>query len=105
MTPQHPPPSTVRTPSDPLTVTIGREELIIRQRWEVVSITNDILIALWFIIGSLLFFHENTTTAGTWLFLIGSIELLIRPAIRLARRVHITRLHPHTRPTDDSNDF
>lgn len=55
-----------------LTVTIGHEELVIRQRWEVVSIVNDILIAVWFIIGSTLFFHESTTAAGTWLFLIGS---------------------------------
>ncbi|KQU03099.1 hypothetical protein ASG56_20135 [Rhodococcus sp. Leaf7] len=86
--------------SNPITVTIGREELIIRQRWEVVSIINDILVAVWFIAGSVLFFHESTTTAGTWLFLIGSIELLIRPVIRLARRVHLTRLHA---PADDSD--
>ena len=65
-----------------LTFTIGREELVIRQRWEVASIINDILIAVWFIIGSILFFNESTTVAGTWLFLLGSIELLIRPMKR-----------------------
>ena len=75
-----------------LTFTIGHEELVIRQRWEVVSIINDILIAVWFIIGSILFFQESTTVAGTWLFLLGSLELLVRPMIRLARRVHLTRI-------------
>ncbi|MBJ7291003.1 MAG: YrhK family protein [Williamsia sp.] len=78
--------------------------MVIRQRWEVVSIVNDILIAIWFIAGSVLFFGESTTTAGTWLFLVGSIELLIRPLIRLARRVHLQRLHPNSSPSE-SDEF
>lgn len=86
-----------------LTVTIGHEELVIRQRWEVVSIVNDILIAIWFIIGSILFFGESTTVAGTWLFLLGSIELLIRPMIRLARRVHIGRVRKQV--SDSGDDY
>ena len=73
-------------------VRIGREELRIRGRYEVISILNDILVAIWFIIGSILFFSESTATIGIWLFLLGSIELLIRPAIRLARRLHLTRI-------------
>ena len=91
--------------TDPLTVTIGGEELVIRQRWEVVSIVNDILIAVWFIIGSILFFGESTTTAGTWLFLAGGIELLIRPAIRLSRRLHIRRVRSATTPNDSDDDY
>ncbi|MER7014009.1 YrhK family protein [Saccharopolyspora sp. NPDC000359] len=73
---------------------IGHEELVVRQRYEVLSIGNDFLIALWFIIGSLLFFQESTATAGTWLFLLGSCELAVRPAIRLTRYVHLRRLRP-----------
>ena len=71
---------------------LGREEIVLRQRYEVLSIVNDIFIAIWFIIGSVLFFDDSTAYAGTWLFLIGSIELLIRPVIRLSRRVHIGRV-------------
>lgn len=88
-----------------LTFTIGHEELVIRQRWEVVSIINDILVAVWFIIGSILFFHESTTVAGTWLFLLGSIELLIRPLIRLARRVHLTRIGRGQSASDSDEDY
>lgn len=91
--------------TDPLTVTIGREELVIRQRWEVISIVNDILIAVWFIIGSILFFGESTTTAGTWLFLAGSVELLIRPVIRLSRRLHIQRVRSTAAPSDSGDDY
>lgn len=92
--------------STPLVLRIGREELLIRSRYEVLSIGNDILIALWFIVGSVLFFSESTTTAGTWLFLLGSIELAIRPVIRLGRRMHLQRLRPAGRqPYESSRDF
>ncbi|GAA4612237.1 YrhK family protein [Saccharopolyspora hordei] len=73
---------------------IGHDELVVRQRYEVLSIVNDFLIALWFIIGSLLFFSESTATAGTWLFLLGSCELAVRPVIRLSRYVHLRRYRP-----------
>lgn len=70
----------------------GHDEVVLRRRYEVLSIINDILIALWFIVGSILFFFESTATAATCLFLVGSVQLLIRPAIRLARHVHISRI-------------
>ncbi|MEV0087732.1 YrhK family protein [Saccharopolyspora sp. NPDC050642] len=80
--------------SGPFVLRIGREELLIRRRYEVISIVNDFLIAVWFAVGSLLFFHESTVTAGTWLFLLGSCELAVRPVIRLARHVRLRRLRP-----------
>lgn len=92
------------TPHDrPLTFTIGHEELVVRKRYEVLSIVNDILVALWFVVGSVLFFSEATSYAGTWLFLLGSIELMIRPVIRLARRVHLQRITGA--PPEASHDF
>ena len=60
--------------NEPLTLHFGRDELVIRQRYEVVSIINDILIGVWFVIGSIFFFYDSLTYAGTWLFVIGSIE-------------------------------
>ncbi|MEV8274237.1 YrhK family protein [Microbacterium sp. NPDC077184] len=75
-----------------LSFRLGDEEVVIRRIYEVVSIVNDILVAGWFIAGSILFFREATTTVGTWFFLIGSIQLMIRPAIRLTRHVHLKRL-------------
>lgn len=78
----------------PLTVTIGHEELTIRKRYEVVSILNDVLVALWFIVGSVLFFSDGTEVVGTWCFLVGSVELLVRPLIRLVRHLHLQRISP-----------
>jgi len=77
--------------SNPLVLRIGREELVIRQRYEVISIVNDILIGLLFLVGSIFFFTPELTHAGTWLFVLGSVEMLIRPIIRFSRRVHLGR--------------
>lgn len=82
-----------------MVVRVGREEMIIRQRYEALSVTNDFLIAMWFIIGSVLFFSPATSTAGVWFFLLGSIELAIRPVIRLTRQLHLRRLPARARDT------
>ncbi|MBB6170761.1 hypothetical protein HNR23_000821 [Nocardiopsis mwathae] len=94
----------------PLVVHIGPDELVIRRRWEAVSIVNDVLIAAWFIVGSIMFFFAAWTTWGTWCFLAGSVELLLRPLIRLGRLVHIRRVRATSRragtiPHDSSLDF
>ncbi|PXY31701.1 YrhK family protein [Prauserella muralis] len=83
---------------------IGHEELVVRKRYEVLSIANDLLVAVWFAVGSVLFFFESTTVIGTWLFLLGSVQLLIRPAIRLHRRVYLRRFNPHG-PAETARDF
>lgn len=89
-----------------IVVTLGHEELVIRRRYETLSIVNDILIAIWFAVGSVLFFWEDTVRIGTWLFVIGSVELIIRPAIRLTRQVHLRRIHPEKHVTTEATwDF
>lgn len=87
-----------------LTVRIGPDELRIRGLYETISIVNDVMVALWFVVGSILFFSESTTTAGTWLFLIGSVQLLVRPLIRLTRRIHLGRIAPGG-PASSARDF
>ena len=87
-------------------VRVGRDELIVRQRYEVISIVNDILIGTWFLIGSIFFFSDSLTYTGTWLFVLGSAQMLVRPTIRLTRRVHLHRLHPDVPGSADAaHDF
>jgi len=75
------------------TFTIGHDELVIHQRYEVLSIINDFMLGLWFTVGSVCFFFEgNIKTLGVWLFVIGSVQLLMRPLIRLHRFVRFKRL-------------
>ncbi len=87
-----------------LTLRVGPDELRVRGVYESISIVNDIMVALWFIVGSILFFSESTSATGTWFFLIGSVQLLIRPVIRLSRRVHLGRIAPDG-PRSSSRDF
>ena len=77
-----------------LSIHVGHEQIVIEKRYEVVSIVNDFMIGLWFLVGSVLFFWQDTTYDGTWLFVIGSAQLIIRPAIRLARHIHLRRGTP-----------
>ncbi len=76
----------------PLTLKLGHEELIIRRRYEVLSIANDFLIAIWFLVGSVLFLFPEYEKAAIWLFIIGSFQFLIRPTIRLASHIHVKRV-------------
>ncbi|WP_226345521.1 YrhK family protein [Agilicoccus flavus] len=76
-----------------LTIRIGRDELMIRQRYETLSIVNDICSGLLFLVGSVLFFSPATMYGATWMFVIGSLLMLFRPVIRLTRRVHLRRRH------------
>lgn len=77
---------------NPLTIRLGNEELIIRRRYEVASIVNDFLIAIWFLIGSILFLFPEYEKTAAWLFVIGSFQFLIRPTIRLISHIHIKRV-------------
>jgi hypothetical protein len=73
--------------------TIGHRELVVHQRYEVLSILNDFLLGIWFTIGSVCFFYEGgVKTLGVWLFVVGSVQLLLRPAIRLHRYIYFKRL-------------
>lgn len=55
----------------PARIPLGPEVLVIRDRYEVLSIVNDVMIGLWFVVGS--------------------VQMLIRPMIRLTRRLHLRR--------------
>lgn len=59
--------------------------------YELVYTGVDFAAAIQFVIGSLLFFDEQTVTAGTWLFLTGSICFALRPSVHFAREVHYWR--------------
>ena len=77
---------------NPITITIGHEQLLSRRRNEVLSIANDFLIAIWFFTGSVFFLYPDLQRDGVWLFIISSFQFLIRPTIRLAGYMHLRRI-------------
>ncbi|WP_286222475.1 YrhK family protein [Marinobacter apostichopi] len=76
----------------PLVLKFGHEELIIRRRYEVISVVNDFFIAIWFLVGSVLFLFPEDEKTAIWLFIIGSFQFLVRPTIRLASHIHVKRI-------------
>jgi len=62
----------------------------------------DFLAAAMFVIGSILFFEPETTTAATWLFLIGSIFFGLRPTITMIREIAYIRLGDYVDATRES---
>jgi hypothetical protein len=77
---------------NPLTLTVGHEQFVIRRRYEILSILNDFLVAIWFFVGSVLFLYPSLETAAIWCFIIGSFQFLIRPTIRLLAHFHVQRV-------------
>lgn len=88
----------------PITLQLGDEEIVLRQRFEIYSIVNEIGIAVFFTVGSVAFFFEALFNLGVTLFVIGSIQLGIRPAIRLARRTQLRRV-TRGMPSEVARDF
>ncbi|GMA09085.1 hypothetical protein GCM10025886_22360 [Tetragenococcus halophilus subsp. flandriensis] len=75
-----------------LTFTLFHHDIKIDAFYNFLYQLNDIILALFFIVGSFMFFKESTTFYGTVLFVIGSFQLLIRPLILISREVHIYTL-------------
>ena len=50
---------------------------------------NDVVLGIIFLIGSFLFFSDTTVTIGTVLFVIGSIQMTVRPFIALSHDLHL----------------
>lgn len=67
----------------------GSDEIVIQRKFKALGALNDFFIALWFLGGSILFFFDSLMTAGTWLFVAGSLQLLMRPALTLAELIHV----------------
>jgi YrhK-like protein len=60
--------------------------------YERVYTTVDLIAALTFLVGSILFFYPSMMTAGTWLFVVGSGFFAARPGVRFLREFHLASL-------------
>lgn len=79
--------------SQPLEFDLDQDHIVIQRRYEALGAVNDLLIAVWFLIGSFFFLKEALVLDGTWLFILGSAQLLIKPMIKLTSLVHVKRVY------------
>ncbi|WP_217495006.1 YrhK family protein [Marinomonas sp. FW-1] len=73
---------------------IGQEHFVVQRRYEALGAFNDVLIAVWFLIGSFFFLNDSLVESGTWLFIVGSAQLIIKPLIKLTSLIHVGRIAP-----------
>ncbi|QXO16499.1 MULTISPECIES: YrhK family protein [Vibrio] len=71
---------------------IGNQHIVIQARYEALGAFNDLLIAVWFLLGSFFFLNNALIESGTWLFIVGSAQLIIKPAIKLTSLIHLNRI-------------
>ncbi|ODP96651.1 MULTISPECIES: YrhK family protein [Salinivibrio] len=82
-----------------LDIDIGNKHLVIQRRYEALGAFNDLLIAIWFLIGSFFFLNDALIESGTWLFIVGSAQLLLKPSIKLMGLVHVSRVQQRAQNT------
>ncbi|RXJ89020.1 hypothetical protein CRV01_10395 [Arcobacter sp. CECT 8983] len=78
---------------DELDLEIGNRYIIIQRRYEFIGAFNDLLIAIWFLIGSIFFLNDSLMESGTWLFIVGSAQFLIKPLIKVASLIHVSGIY------------
>lgn len=82
----------IRKNGGTLDIDLGSEHLVIQRRYEALGALNDLLIAIWLLIGSFFFLNDTLVEDGTWLFIVGSTQLLIKPLIKLTGLIHLGRI-------------
>ncbi|QQA42520.1 YrhK family protein [Pelagovum pacificum] len=60
--------------------------------FELVYTAVDFTAAMFFLVGSIMFFWESLMFSATWFFVLGSILFGVKPSLRLAREIKLARL-------------
>ena len=61
----------------------------IHAAFEMAHTVVDLIAAVCFLIGSVLFFWESTQTTATWLFVLGSACFCLKPTLRFVREMKL----------------
>lgn len=70
---------------------LGNYDLFFKKSYEILYNINDFLIAIFFLIGSILFLSDKWEYAGVWCFIIGSAQYAVRPLIRIIHSIHFKK--------------
>lgn len=76
---------------DPSNRGLSTDERRIRALAELAYTAVDLLAGLTFLVGSVLFLHDDLHVPATWCFIAGSALFTVKPLIRLVREVRLSR--------------
>ncbi|WP_458120996.1 YrhK family protein [Paenibacillus sp. Z6-24] len=71
-----------------LAVEFRKRRLVAENRYELISLLNDMITTVCFLVGSY-FFFTNQTKTGTVMFVIGNANTLFRAILSLVRKFHV----------------
>lgn len=72
-------------------IQMGKHDLFFKKGYDILYTINEWLLGIWFLVGSIFFYYESLKTWGVTLFVLGSVQMLIRPTIRLVHRFHLRK--------------
>jgi len=92
--------------NNPMELDLGQKHIITQRRYEALGAINDFFIAVWFLIGSFFFLSDALVQSGTWLFIVGSAQLLIKPVLKLISLIHVKKIYDQkkNKSTKDNKD-
>lgn len=90
--------------NNPMELDLGQKHIITQRRYEALGAINDFLIAVWFLIGSFFFLSDSLVESGTWLFIVGSAQLLIKPVLKLISLVHVKKIYDQKQKTESQKN-
>ncbi|WP_255437482.1 YrhK family protein [Thalassobacillus sp. CUG 92003] len=67
---------------------MGQHSNFYKHIYHVLYTINDFLLGLWFFIGSIFFYFDSLKTWGVTLFVLASLQFVIKPTIRLVHEFH-----------------
>ncbi|WP_158595116.1 YrhK family protein [Oceanobacillus piezotolerans] len=70
---------------------MGKFELFFSRRYRLLSLVNDLTLGLWYVTGSILFLFHSTEKIGNIFFILGGIQLLGRPILKMTHAFFIRR--------------
>ncbi|UOR10859.1 YrhK family protein [Halobacillus amylolyticus] len=76
---------------DYVDIKMGNHDLFVKKGYDMMYTINDFLLGMWFLIGSIFFYFESLKDWGVTLFVLGSVQMLIRPTIRLFHRFQLRK--------------
>lgn len=81
-----------------------RHTLFYKRIYHILYTLNDLMLGLWFLIGSILFYFETLKTWGIHFFVLGSLQFILKPTIRLIHeldaRKHYRKEYEHKKAQD-----
>ena len=73
-------------------VEVGKHILFFNKNYQYIFILNELLLGIEFTVASIFFLFSSTKTAGIIIFIIGSVQLLIRPILKILHAVSLRRI-------------